>query len=67
MGLQTIQSCEQCGEKRQLNQKENPDTGGWRTLNSGNQSATFCNHCVRALVTKARDAATARIASEDGS
>lgn len=63
--ISTMQTCENCGETRTLARRgprevENPETGGWRTLNSGSLEATFCNNCVRAVVVAAREAAEAR-------
>lgn len=60
MALVRNQDCENCGAQRVLKEKESPDLGGWRTLTSGSLSATFCNKCVRDLVTAALEAAEAR-------
>lgn len=60
MGLRRFQTCERCGTERPLSERENPELGGWRALNSGSLEATFCNVCVRDLVTAALAAAEAR-------
>lgn len=60
MTLRHIQTCEQCGTTRELKKNDGPDVGGWRTLNSGNQAATFCNDCVRTIVQTALAAADDR-------
>lgn len=66
MSLMHIQTCERCGESRNLSRtdKDRPDTGGWRTLTSGSLEATFCNLCVRTLVVAAREAADKRTGVE---
>lgn len=65
MSLRRIQTCEQCGAERELREDESADSDGWRTLGAGGLMATFCNACVRVLVTAAREAAEQR-AGGDG-
>lgn len=60
MGLKRIQTCDNCGEERSLREKEQPEVGGWRSLNANPQEATFCNTCVTSLVTSALEKAKVR-------
>jgi hypothetical protein len=61
--LKTVQGCERCGRTREIKRTDKPETGGWRTLNSGSLEATFCNGCVRELVVEAQ--ATAALREEE--
>lgn len=73
MGIQMIQTCEMCGRKRDLPttsghpKTPQPDSGGWRSLSSGNQGATLCNHCVLIVVHHAIERAQARRSGTPGS
>lgn len=60
MSLRRIQTCEQCGAARDLGTEETAETGGWRTLNAGGMTATFCIACIRELVAAAIANAEAR-------
>lgn len=59
MSIKVIQTCDNCGLKRDLpmaprqSRTPVPDSGGWRELSSGSTSATFCSYCVTVLVNHA--------------
>lgn len=66
MSITVVQTCEMCGKKRDLpmasrqSRTPQPDSGGWRLLNSGSREATLCQNCVLAVVEHALTRASAR-------
>lgn len=73
MGIQMIQTCEMCGQKRNLPTNNGhprtpqPDCGGWRLLSHGAREATLCDKCILIVVHHAIERAQARREGTPGS
>lgn len=66
MAILMKQSCETCGQTRDLPMAlasrtlPSPDRGGWRQLSSGAREVTLCNSCIALIVLHAEERAAAR-------
>lgn len=50
MGVKTIQTCDNCGDEREIVGKGERTTDGWRGIDSNSIEITLCRDCTHELV-----------------